>query len=114
MPIRRLRVSWDFHAVPRPGPVTARRDAAGAALHDSLHFVPGLSDGRRSDGYTQGVDQDGNRIRTGYKYGFGPDQIMANTGGKMLKSFETKFMNNAFNGNGSAEDLEKLLKDDVK
>jgi len=39
---------------------------------------------------------------------------MANTGGKMLKSFETKFMNNAFNGNGSAEDLEKLLKDDVK
>ncbi len=93
---------------------STRSDAAGATLHDSLHFVPGLSDGRKSDGYTQGTDQDGNRVRTGYKAGFGPDQIMANTGGSMLKSFETSFMNDAFNGNGSAEDLEKLLKDDAK
>lgn len=93
---------------------STRSDVAGATLHDSLHFVPGLSDGRKSDGYTQGTDQDGNRVRTGYKAGFGPGQIMASTSGNMLKSFETSFMNDAFNGNGSADDLMKLLKDDAK
>ncbi|WP_152984675.1 hypothetical protein [Stenotrophomonas terrae] len=83
-------------------------------FHDSLHFVPGLGDGRKSDGYTQGFDMNGNRVRTGYKPGFGPNQIMANTGGNMMKAFETSFLKDAFNGNGSARELYTLLKDDAK
>ncbi len=86
----------------------------GATLHDSLHFVPGLGDGRKSDGYLETAGKDGGRAFTGYKPGFGKDQIMANTGGNLLKSFETSFMNHAYNGNGSEQQFKTLVEDDKK
>lgn len=89
---------------------STRSDAAGATLHDSLHFVPGLGDPRRSDGYLETSNpQTGAREFAGYKPGFGPDQIMANTSGNLLRAHETSFMNDANNGLGSKEELQKVL-----
>lgn len=93
---------------------STRSDAKGATLHDSLHFVPGLGDGRKSDGYLEAAGKGGGRAFTGYKPGFGKDQIMANTGGNLLKSFETSFMNHAYNGNGSEQQFKTLIEDDKR
>lgn len=90
-----------------------RSDAAGATLHDSLHFIPALGNPQTSDGYLERSNpQTGAREFTGYKSGFGPDQIMANTSGNLLRANETSFINDANNGLGSREDLQKVLDQD--
>lgn len=89
---------------------STRSDVAGATLHDTLHFVPGLGDPRKSDGYLETKNpQTGAREFSGYKNGFGPDQIMANTSGNILRAHETSFMKDANNGLGSKQDLDKVL-----
>ncbi|MGN7830212.1 hypothetical protein ACTJI2_01190 [Pseudoxanthomonas sp. 22568] len=88
-----------------------RPDVAGATLHDTLHFVPGLGDPRKSDGYLETKNPlTGAREFAGYKKGFGPDQIMANTSGNILRAHETSFMKDANNGLGSKQDLDKIMK----
>ncbi|WP_258394025.1 hypothetical protein [Stenotrophomonas maltophilia] len=39
---------------------------------------------------------------------------MANTGGNLLKSFETSFMSHANNGNGSEQQFKTLIEDDKR
>lgn len=92
---------------------SSRPDATGATLHDSLHFVPGLGDGRKSDGYIETGGYGDNRSgEAGLKDGFSHDQIMADTvNGFMLRSWETDFIDDALNGNGTVDELKKVLDD---
>jgi hypothetical protein len=71
-------------------------DLAGAVLHDSLHFIPALGDGRKSDGYLESpvTGISGTRSFAGYKQGFTKANIMANTSGSILGASETKFIDN--------------------
>jgi RHS repeat-associated protein len=89
-----------------------RKDAAGATLHDSLHFIPELGDGRKSDGYRERIDSHGRRIFEGLKPGFTHDNIMADTKGTTLGKRETEWIGNPLNGNGGKEELDNLIKRD--